>query len=211
MTTSAPKSPRNTTAPKAKPTSGRSARAAEARVAATRRRRLSWALTAGGLAIVVAVGFLAVGSGGGRTGVTTPGAFDLPALSGSGRVRLADFRGKPTVVNFFASWCSACDAELPTFATASAKLAGQVNFVGVDALETGDPLYMPRRHQITWPLAHDTGGANGSGLHDALCQCNSMPVTAFYDANGKLLNVDRQALVGATLSAELQKYFGISA
>ncbi len=211
MATSTPRPGRSTTAPKRTPTSGRVARAAEARAAAGRRRRLSWSLTAAGLAVVVGVGFLAVNSGGTRKGVTTTAGFDLPAISGGNRVRLADFRGKPTVVNFFASWCSACDAELPTFATVSAKLAGRVNFVGVDSLETGDPLYMPKRHNITWPLAHDVAGSNGSGLHDALCQCNSMPVTAFYDADGKLVSVARQALVGGTLSAEIGKSFGITA
>jgi thiol-disulfide isomerase/thioredoxin len=171
-----------------------------------------WGLTAAGLAVLVAVGFIAASSGGGGTGVTKTASFDLPAINGSGRVRLADFRGKPTVVNFFASWCTACDSELPSFSTVSAKLKGEVNFVGVDALETGDRMYMPRRHDITWwTLAHDVGGANGSGLHDALCGCNSMPVTAFYDTNGRLLQVDREALVGPTLLAELQKYYGISA
>jgi cytochrome c biogenesis protein CcmG/thiol:disulfide interchange protein DsbE len=164
------------------------------------------------LAVVLAVAFLAAGSSSGGSGVTSPTGFDLPAITGPGRVRLADFRGKPTVVNFFASWCTACDSELPTFSSVSAALRGKVNFVGVDALETGDRLFMPRRHGITWwPLAHDVSGANGSGLHDALCGCNSMPVTAFYDANGHLLNVDREALVGNSLSAELQRFYGVSA
>lgn len=198
-------------ATKGRPPTGRAARAAESRAAKTRRRRLTVTLTAVGASVLVVVGVLAVNAGGGRTGVTSTAGFDLPSISGSSRVRLADLRGKPTVVNFFASWCSACDAELPTFSTVSAKLAGRVNFVGVDSLETGDPLFMPHRHHLTWPLAHDIGGGNGSGLHDALCRCNSMPVTAFYDANGTLLNVDRQALVGGALAAELQRFFGVTA
>jgi cytochrome c biogenesis protein CcmG/thiol:disulfide interchange protein DsbE len=169
-------------------------------------------MAAAGVAVVVAVAFLASSSSGGGSGIAKPAAFDLPAISGAGRIRLADFRGKPTVVNFFASWCTACDSELPAFSAVSAKLRGQVNFVGVDALETGDRMFMPRRHDITWwPLARDVGGANGSGLHDSLCQCDSMPVTALYDASGRLLNVDREALVGNALSAELQKYYGVLA
>jgi hypothetical protein len=164
----------------------------------------------GGAAVVIAVALLASGSGG-ATGVTSSSSFDLPAISGSGRIRLIDFRGKPTVVNFFASWCTACDSELPSFSAVSAQLRGRVNFVGVDALETGDRMFMPRRHGITWwPLAHDVGGANGSGLHDALCRCNSMPVTAFYDPNGRLLGVDQEALVGSALPAELQRFYGIA-
>lgn len=50
---------------------------------------------------------------------TEPAAFDLPALHGDDRVVLAEIRGKPVVVNFFASWCTACDFELPGFARVS--------------------------------------------------------------------------------------------
>jgi len=62
---------------------------------------------------------------------TDPTNWSLPALDGAGTVALAQFRGRPTVVNFFASWCSACDFELPGFATVSRQLSGQVHFVGV--------------------------------------------------------------------------------
>ncbi len=96
---------------------------------------------------------------------TDPAAWSLPALNRGGTVALAQFRGRPTVVNFFLSWCSAYDLELPGFATVSRELDGRVNFVGVDALETGDPNYMPRRHHISWwPPARDVGGAQASGL-----------------------------------------------
>jgi cytochrome c biogenesis protein CcmG/thiol:disulfide interchange protein DsbE len=139
-----------------------------------------------------------------------PGAFDLPSLTGSGRVRLADFRGRPTVVNFFASWCSSCDFELPGFAKLSEELKGRVTFVGVDALDTGDPLLMPRRHGITWwPLAADVGGANRSGLHDALGGGTGMPITAFYDADGKLLEVERAALPESSLRDALRRLYGV--
>jgi thiol-disulfide isomerase/thioredoxin len=168
-------------------------------------------VVATGLAIVAVVAVVALSNdGGGGPGVTRPTSFDLPALSGSGRVRLADFRGKPVVVNFFASWCSSCDFELPGFAKVSDELKGKITFVGVDALETGDPLYMPKRHNIQWwPLAGDIGGANRSGLHDALGGGTGMPVTAFYDANGKVLAVERQALPESTLRSELQRLYGV--
>jgi thiol-disulfide isomerase/thioredoxin len=141
------------------------------------------------------------GSGGGAATSTDPARFDLPSLSGSGHIRLADFRGKPLVVNFFASWCSACNFELPGFAQASLDLAGQVTFVGVDSLETGDPTSMTERHHITWwPLARDVGGAHDSGLHDALGGGSSMPITAFYDADGHVLKVQ----IGAQAEDELR-------
>ncbi len=135
---------------------------------------------------------------------TTPKTWSLPALNGSGQVALTQFRGKPTVANFFASWCSACDAELPGFRTEAEALKGKINFVGVDSLETGDKNYMPNRHRLNGAfvaLAQDVGGANKSGLHDALGGGNSMPLTAFYDANGKLLDVERTAIVSTSSGA----------
>jgi thiol-disulfide isomerase/thioredoxin len=126
-------------------------------------------------------------------------------------VRLADFRGRPTVVNFFASWCTQCDAELPGFSKISRDLQGRVTFVGVNSLETGDPTFMPRRHHIQWwPLAADVGGAQGSGLHDALCQCQGMPITAFYDANGKFLGIHLGAIPESDLRQALHDAYGIS-
>jgi len=142
---------------------------------------------------------------------TDPALWSLPALNGGGLVALSQFRGRPTVVNFFASWCSACNSELPGFATVSGELRGRVSFVGVDALETGDPNFMPNRHHITWwPLARDVGGAHGSGLHDALGGGNSMPLTAFYDPTGTLIDVERGALPETGLRLKIQQPFGIT-
>lgn len=165
-----------------------------------------------GIAIFGAVSAVALSGGGsdGTKAVTAPARFDLPGLDGHGRVRLADFHGRPTVVNFFASWCTACDAELPGFSKLSRLLRGEVQFVGVNSLETGDPFSMPRRHDIEWwPLAADAGGRTDSGLHDALCRCTGMPITAFYSADGKLLDVDIGALPEPALRARLRDLYGV--
>jgi len=147
------------------------------------------------------------GSGGG-SGVSDPAAFDLPAIEGDARIRLVDFRGKPVVVNFFASWCTACDFELPGFARVSDELRDQVTFVGVAALETGDPMTMPERHGITWwPLARDIG-SRGNDLHAALGG-RGMPITAFYDDTGNLLLVEPGAIDEAALRARITSLFEI--
>ncbi len=188
---------------------------AQARRAAARRRtQTRLALVAGGVAVVVAVGFLAFRGSSSGSSATTTAAFSLPALNGPGQVSLADFRGKPTVVNFFASWCSACDRELPGFKAEADALKGKVTFIGVDSLETGDKNFMPDRHHLTGSftaLAQDVAGANGSGLHDALGGGNSMPLTAFYDANGALLSVQRMALEPQVLHDQLAALYHLSA
>lgn len=160
--------------------------------------------------VVVVVAVIATASGGDRTGSTDALAFDLPAIQGDERIRLADFRGEPVVVNFFASWCTACDAELPHFSKFSRELEGEVAFIGVAALETGDLMFMPERHDITWwPLARDIGGTNGSGLHRELGG-RGMPITAFYDAEGQLLHVDGGALPEAALRDRLTSFYGVT-
>ena len=178
----------------------------------TRRQRwVRLGLLALGLIALVGVTVAVTSRGPGGTGVTNPDRFDLPALSGSGRVRLVEFRGKPTVVNFFASWCTACDEELPGFSRLSVTLKGRVNFVGVDSLETGDGLFMPRRHHITWwPLAKDVSGAQASGLHDALGGGPAMPLTAFYGADGRLLDVERAAMPEDILRTRLRTLYGLA-
>lgn len=177
-------------------------------------------LAGAAVAIAVAVAFSIVfvvshgggASGGGTAGATTstdPAAFDLPRLDGGGDVRLASFRGKPTVVNFFASWCTSCQFELPGFSKVSRELEGKVNFVGVNSLDTGDGMAMARQYGIEWwPLGKDVDGQQGSGLHDALGG-QGMPITAFYDANGKLLFVSPGALPESDLRATLHQFYGV--
>ena len=64
------------------------------------------------------------------TGSEAP-AFSLPRLGGGQAVTLASTRGTPTVVNFFASWCTDCQAELGAFAALSARTAGHLSLIHI--------------------------------------------------------------------------------
>jgi cytochrome c biogenesis protein CcmG, thiol:disulfide interchange protein DsbE len=188
-------------------------RAAAARQAAAG-RKLRVAVIGVAVLILTAAGVLAF-RGGSRTAgaVTSPAAFSLPALNGNGWVRLAHYRGKPVVVNFFASWCTECQAELPGFRQEAIALRGKVIFIGVDSLETGDKNFLPHLFHLAGAfaaLARDAG-SNGNGLHVALGGGNTMPLTAFYGAEGLLLGVERGALVPAgALKAKIARLFGVT-
>lgn len=126
-------------------------------------------------------------------------------------MRLADFRGKPVVVNFFASWCDACRFELPGFASAADRLRGKVAFVGVNSLETGSGMRMAREFDLPdsgFVLAKDIKGQQRSGLHDALGG-RGMPITAFYDDKGQLIDFAGGALPGDALRQKLQQLYGV--
>lgn len=168
-----------------------------------------WAAGVAVLAVVAVVAFGGVGSHR-AAGRADPARFDLPALNGAGRVRLADFRGTPVVVNMFASWCSNCRQELPGFARAAAGLGTRVRFIGINSEETGDGGSMAREFHLAgsgFVLAHDVG-RGGSALHDAY-RARGMPVTAFYGPDGKLLETFNAQIPEATLRTTLHRLYGV--
>jgi thiol-disulfide isomerase/thioredoxin len=160
------------------------------------------------LAVLVVIGIAAWPKGPDDSGTASAHDFSLPRLGGSGRIDLTHYRGKPVVVDLFASWCTACESELPVLAAASKRLQGKVTFIGVDSGDTGDGLAMARRLGINgWPLASDIG-ATQSDYHDALGH-QGMPVAAFYSASGELLGTDDFALTEQALADKLRQYFDI--
>ena len=198
------------TLPQGRPTPGHPDRRQDALVR-TRRRRLLVAfgvLAAVFVATVLVVALQADDDGG--SGTTDAESFDLPALDGGRRIRLADFRGRPLVVNFFASWCTQCDAELPEFRDTARRVAGQIDFVFVNANEDGDWRPMAERNDILdFPLAEDIGGTRGNGLYRAVGGPGGMPITAFYDADGNLVGTAFGALLGGALDDRLDKLYGV--
>ena len=178
--------------------------------AAARKARRQWFLLGGaGVLIIGAILAVSIWDARPREGVTTASGWDLPArdndADGDGRITLAEFAGKPTIVNFYADWCSACEDELPDFAAIEDEFGDRVNFVHVNTQETGDWRRFMELGTGDWPIAQDINGqeAGGSGLYESLARpagIRGMPITAFYDENGRLIRttgfLDRASLRG---------------
>jgi cytochrome c biogenesis protein CcmG/thiol:disulfide interchange protein DsbE len=108
-------------------------------------------------------------------------AIDTVDLDGR-RVRLADHRGTPVLVNFWASWCVPCRREFPLLKEAQ---GGGVDVLGVVFDDTVDAARSFMREQgATWPALQDPGGriaaAYGVGFRPGL------PVTVAIDRDGVL-------------------------
>jgi thiol-disulfide isomerase/thioredoxin len=87
-------------------------------------------------------------------------ALELPAWDGP-PFRLADARGQVIVLNFWASWCEPCRAEMPSLELMAERHAKDgLQVVAVNYRETDNAI---RRYLATWPLTlpivRDSDGA----------------------------------------------------
>lgn len=176
-------------------------RAIKAREAEERRRKearqRTMRIAGGSIAGIVLIGlFLLSIWPEPAVGDTTQEAWDLPELDGDGRIALADFEGKPTVVAFFASWCEVCEDEIPNLLALSDQIGDEVNFVGINSQDNGRGIGDANKWGIAgrWPLAKDIGNGNGSGLSSGAFSMRGMPLNLIYDGAGNLVHVQRGGL-----------------
>ena len=165
------------------------------------RRLILWAWLLAGVAALVAV--LTVNVGRPVSPVETPivgqpaPAFDLETLDG-GRLSLAELRGSPMVLNFWASWCIPCREEAPLFTTAAADYQARgLRVIGVVYQDSAENArgFMGRYGQ-TYPGLIDPDGrtAIDYGVF-------GIPETFFIDAAG----VVRSRQIGAVTADDLRR------
>ena len=130
-----------------------------------------WRIAAIGASAVVVVAFLALMAWGilnnesvtSRSGILRVGKpapdFILP-LFGGGELALSEYRGRPVVINFWASWCPPCRQEAVALEAAwRAHGDAGVQFIGVDLQDReSDARAYISEFDVTYPNGTDTGG-----------------------------------------------------
>ncbi len=123
--------------------------------------------------------------------------FDLSALDGS-TFHLAETRGRPVVLNFWATWCPPCRAEMPTIQAHSELWGDDLLVVGIEVGETPPEVQaFVDDFGLTFPVLLDRDGRVARRYF-----VQGLPTTVVLDADG----VVQARHVGAMRPEDLDAY-----
>ena len=170
----------------------------------SRRAQLVLALA---VILTLAVGLFVFGSEGGeQVGAVElegepPPSFTFEYFDG-GTGSLADFAGRPVVLNFWASWCPACVAEMPDFQAVHEQLGNEVVFLGMDMQDISREaaLSLVESTGVDYILADDPNGEIFQAFGGF-----SMPTTVFINSSGEIVGTHNGTIFAADLTARINE------
>lgn len=117
------------------------------------------------------------------------GVFDLGAA-----------RGRPVVIDFFATWCGPCHHEQPGLNSVAARYAGRVTVIGVDMKETAAEVTgYERAEAVPYGALIDVDGSLAAQFN-----VPAPPVTLVVDSGGRIAQTFIGEVSAATLAASLE-------
>ena len=133
----------------------------------------------------------------------TPPSIDFKELEvtdiSGNKVNLNDYKGKPLVVNFWATWCGPCMQEIPDFDLVQSKYEGTVKFLMVydeSSLANIQGFFKKYNYHLTFLQSQK--GFKKMGIF-------SIPTTYFLDKNLNVIDSKSGSLDANSLEAMIQK------
>ena len=135
-------------------------------------------------------------------GKTAP-TFALREVGTNRTVDIASFRGKPLIINFWATWCGPCWEEHPVLVANARRLDPQVQFLGVVFQDKEDKILgFLQQRGTAYPTVVDDRGKTAIAYG-----VGGVPETYFLDANGVIVAKYNGPMTTDILQENLQKVF----
>lgn len=133
-------------------------------------------------------------------GKTAP-AFALKEVGSGATIDVSQFRGKPVVINFWATWCQPCYEEHPVLVANARALQPDVQFVGVVFQDQESKIMdFLRQRGSAYPTLVDQAGKTAIAYG-----VGGVPETFFLDRTGKVVAKFEGAIDPDTLRQNVQK------
>jgi len=131
-------------------------------------------------------------------------AQSLNDLSGKPQA-LAQWKGKPLLVNFWASWCAPCVQEMPELSALAARDGGKrFNVIGIGIDSPSNLVQFTQKTKVAYPLY--VGGMGATDLARGLGNTNGgLPYTVLIGADGKVIKTYLGKLKFDQLRADLAR------
>lgn len=133
---------------------------------------------------------------------TVPDLFSRSMADANGTTQsLAQWRGKPVVVNFWATWCTPCVQEMPELSALQTEVAARnVQIVGIGIDSPSNIKEFAGKYKIAYPLY--VAGMEGTELSRQFGnQAGGLPYTVLIGADGKI----RKTYLGKLKMDELRR------
>ena len=129
-------------------------------------------------------------------------AIDLPDVRAArARVVLAELRGTPVLVNFWATWCTPCRQEMPLLGAAHKRLGGKLAILGVDVKDNrAEAVRFLADRSIDYPSAYDPDASLRRSFEFV-----GLPVTVLVGRDGRVLDRVTGAVSRSRLNQLLER------